>query len=481
MKPTVVIAGATGFIGRWFIEHYKDKYRIIALSRRKRQIDQPDPDVEWREVELYSLSSTFNALRGADYAIYLVHSMQASTRLNQGSFDNTDLLLADNFARAAEHNGIKQLIFLGGLLPTDDLRLSRHLRSRYEVEQTLSARTVPLTALRAGIVVGPGGSSFRIIEKLVRRLPVMICPKWTQSRTQPIGLHDMLRMMDYCIGNEETYGQTFDVGVPQVTTYIDMMRTVADLMGKKRRIFTVPFFSAALSKLWVATFADSSNTLVSPLVESLRHELRVRPNALLAAFPEMESFQRAAERALAEKNQVPAVPPALPDDGRPERNTVRSVQRLPNPGRRSAFWVARRYQTWLPRFFRYLIRVEQEGEVSVFRIGPVDLLQLQFIKDRSDARRQLFYIMGGRLVKRKDYGWLEFRSVLKGRYVIAAIHEFVPALPWVLYVLTQARAHLWVMNSFGRYLGRIERAVTTQQLSENGQGALALPATNELT
>jgi len=453
MKPTVVIAGATGFIGRWFIDRYRHKYNIIALSRRTMEPD-PNPGVEWREVELYSLSSTENALEGADLAIYLVHSMHPSTRLNQGSFDDTDLLLADNFVRAAQKNRLRQIIFLGGILPRDEEDFSRHLRSRYEVEQTLSSTEVPLTALRAGIVAGPGGSSFRIIEKLVRRLPVMICPQWTLSKTQPIALEDTLQMLDFCLGNEEVYDRHFDIGGREVITYVEMMRTVARLLGKKRWITTVPVFSLGFSKLWVALFADSSRILVSPLIESLRHELLVRENDLMRHFPQTSRFEEAAQRALFEKDTIPALPPSK--KSLEERNTVRSVQRLPNPGNRSATWVARRYQTWLPRFFRYLIRVEQEGEYSIFRIANLELLKLQFIPDRSDDRRQLFYIVGGLLVKRVDYGWLEFRSVLQGRYVIAAIHEFVPTLPWYMYILTQAIVHLWVMKSFSSYLKRLK-------------------------
>lgn len=456
MKEKVAIAGATGFIGRWFIEQYKHKYDIIALSRRQMQDSQSEDGVEWRQVELYSLSSTEAALEGADYAIYLVHSMQPSTRLNQGSFDDTDLLLADNFVRSAEKNGLKQIIFLGGILPSKDYSFSRHLRSRYEVEQTLSSSSVPLTALRAGVIVGPGGSSFSIIEKLVRRLPVMLCPKWTLSRSQPISLQDTLRVIDFCLGDEDYYNDAFDIGGPEAITYIDMMRTVARLLGKKRFIKPVPVFSLGLSKLWVATFADSSTTLVSPLIESLRHELLARPNRLMEHFPDTDSFEVAARQALFDKEEVPRLP-ANEKPPQTERNTVRSVQRLPNPEGCSAVWVARRYQTWLPRFFRYLLRVKQEGEVSTFSIAGIPLLQLQFIKDRSDLDRQLFYIIGGRLVKRRDYGWLEFRTVLEDRYIIAAIHEFVPTLPWFVYVVSQALAHLFVMHQFGRYLEKVEQ------------------------
>ncbi len=454
MKPKLAIAGATGFIGRWFIRQYGHKYDIVALTRRDMLEHPAYKGVEWRQTELYSLSSTEEALRGVDYAIYLVHSMQPSTRLNQGSFDDTDVLLADNFVRSAEKNGLKQIIFVGGILPQQDFSFSRHLRSRYEVEQTLSSRTVPLTALRAGIIVGPGGSSFSIIEKLVRRLPAMLCPKWTLSRSQPIGLEDTLRIIDFCLGNQAYYDEAFDIGGSEVVTYIEMMRTVARLLGKRRFITSVPFFSPGLSKLWVSAFADSSTTLVSPLIESLRHELLVTPNRLMAKFPDTKPFEEVVRRALFQREEVPDLPDSRRQEHLDERNTVRSVQRLPNPGNRSATWVARRYQTWLPRFFRYLIRVKQRGETSVFKLGPWELLQLRFIPDRSDVDRQLFFIVGGRLVKRRDYGWLEFRRVLGGQYVIAAIHEFVPTLPWFIYMISQAVAHLFVMNQFGRYLMR---------------------------
>lgn len=434
------------------MHHYRHKYRFIALSRKTMSQEKTDTNVEWRQVDLYSLSGSREALQGANFALYLVHSMRPSTRLNQGSFDNTDLLLADNFVRAAEANGLQQIVFLSGILPDGALPDSRPLRSRAEVEQTLKSTAVPLTTLRAGIIVGPGGTSFRIMEKLVDRLPLMLCPKWTCSPTQPIGLEDTLALIDHVIGNSDYYGSDYDIGGKTVTTYFDMLKTVARLKGKKRWIFSLPFNLPGFSRLWVALFSGLSPTLVSPLVATLRWDLRARPNPLMEEVLPEQSFEAAAQQALAQARQVPPLPIAKEQQQREEKNTVRSVQRLPNPGDHSAIWVARRYQTWLPSHFRYILKVDQRGQTSVFRIGPVELLHLKFIPDRSDANRQLFYIVGGQLVKRRDHGWLEFRSVLDGRYVIAAIHEFVPKLPWVLYNLSQALAHLWVMWHFGRYL-----------------------------
>ena len=452
-KITVALAGAGGYIGSWFIEQYKDVYQLIGLSRGKVK-SNPYPEVEWRQVELYSITSTAEALQGVDVAIYLVHSMSASTRLNQGSFEDTDLILADNFSRAAEIAGIKQIIYLGGLIPNEpEEHLSRHLKSRLEVEQTLGSRTAKLTAIRASIIVGPGGSSFDMIKNLVQKLPVLMCPKWTNSLTQPISLRDTLTIINFCIGNSKVYNRVFEIGSPEVMSYRDMLARTAKVMGKKRLIFSVPVFSLGFSKFWVGLFGDTPPQLVSPLVESLKHTLVVNP---IYAFKEKEmdylGYDDAVKVALSTTDR-PNLPRFKYKKGL--KNTVRSLQRMTNLGRHNALWVAERYALWLPFFFRYIIRGKLRGtEVLGFHLlwDKEPMLELTHVPDRSDSQRQLFYISGGWLVKRYDYGWLEFRDVLDSKYIISAIHEFAPRLPWFIYVNTQARLHLWVMSRFQKYL-----------------------------
>lgn len=452
-KITVALAGAGGYIGSWFIEQYKDVYQLIGLSRGKVK-SNPYPEVEWRQVELYSITSTAEALQGVDVAIYLVHSMSASTRLNQGSFEDTDLILADNFSRAAEIAGIKQIIYLGGLIPNEpEEHLSRHLKSRLEVEQTLGSRTAKLTAIRASIIVGPGGSSFDMIKNLVQKLPVLMCPKWTNSLTQPISLRDTLTIINFCIGNSKVYNRVFEIGSPEVMSYRDMLARTAKVMGKKRLIFSVPVFSLGFSKFWVGLFGDTPPQLVSPLVESLKHTLVVNP---IHAFKEKDmdylGYDDAVKVALSTTDR-PKLPKFKYKKGL--KNTVRSLQRMSNLGRHNALWVAERYALWLPFFFRYIIRGKLRGtEVLGFHLlwDKEPMLELTHVPDRSDSQRQLFYITGGWLVKRYDYGWLEFREVLDSKYIISAIHEFAPRLPWFIYVNTQARLHLWVMNRFQKYL-----------------------------
>jgi hypothetical protein len=232
-----------------------------------------------------------------------------------------------------------------------------------------------------------------------------------------------------------------------------MLAKTATALGKKRIIFSVPVFSLGLSKFWVGLFGDSPPQLVSPLVESLVHTLKVDPKK---AFDLKElqyiSYEESVKEAL-ESDQRPNLPKFYPKKGM--KNTVRSIQRMSNKNGHSAAWVANRYNLWLPSFFKFLINGKrtERGDIGFHLLwGKKPMLQLTMIPDRSDQERQLFYITGGWLVKRFDYGWLEFRGVLGGDYILSAIHEFVPRLPWIVYLNTQARFHLWVMNQFKRYL-----------------------------
>ena len=449
MKQKIVLAGATGFIGRWIIEEFQDEYQIIGLSRKKVKTN-PNDKIIWRTVDLYSMSSTEKALEGADIAIYLVHSMQPSTRLNQGKFEDTDLLLADNFSRAAQKNKLKQIIYVGGILPKDKYQISNHLLSRYEVEKTLGSGTTPLTSIRAGIIIGPGGSSFKIVTNLVKNLPMMGCPLWTKSENQPIDVFDILSLIKQCAGNIKTYDKNIEIGGKEVLTYMELLKITSKMMHKKRLIFSMPLFTVGLSKWWVSIFGDSNINFVSPLVESLKHRM-IPSNEYSDLYNiDFSPIETSIKRALTQK------PPALPSfhQLRTEKNTVRSVQRIYNPGKHNAQWVAKHYPVWLSKRFAGLINPRFDGSFLRFYLLGVMLLELQLIEDRSTHHRQLFYITGGALTKRKDLGWLEFRSILDNEYVITAIHEYVPKLPWGIYKLTQAKLHLFVMKKFERELSK---------------------------
>lgn len=467
-KKTVVIAGASGFVGRHLIETLKADYDLIGLSRGEKT---SEPGLEWRRCDLFSLLQVEEALQGADYAVYLVHSMLPKRGMTQASFDDLDLILADNFARAAKKAGIKHIVYLGGIIPKVD-QLSEHLRSRQEVERVLAAYDVPLTALRASIVIGPHGSSFEIVEKLVERLPVMIAPGWTQTKTQPIAQRDVMEIIKYSLGRPELMGKAFDIGGSEVVSYIDLMQATArELLGKERLILPVPLFAPMLSHYWVTLVTAVPKELIAPLVESLRfpmvahsqelqQQMGQKPLGLQAAVHEAVAAER--KTAEAPQKQEKAAPSAVQQLTQPI-NDVRSVQRLPIQPGQNALWLADKYTVWLPRLLRPFIQVKVSDDHTIrfYLLGLFrPLLELDYSESRSTTDRALYYITGGLLAQQTPglKGRLEFRVIPGGQYALAAIHEFTPSLPWILYQLSQARVHLWVMHAFIRYLKGLDQA-----------------------
>lgn len=425
----------------------------MALARRPRASEGE----RWHACDLFSATSTFAALAGVDVAIYLVHSMMPSANLFQGSFHDTDLLLADNFARACAFQKVKQIIYLGGLVPETGF-VSTHLTSRREVEAVLQSSGVPVTCLRAGMIVGPEGSSFEILRSLVQRLPWMILPKWTQSHGQAVYIDDVVSVIEAAILNPDFAGRTLNLVNGESLTYELLLRQTAEAMGKRRFMIRVPISSTGFSKRWVQLFSRASYELVSPLIDSLQCDLPVvAPGPEIAPLIRYPTFKTMLERTLAQPRR------SLETSSPRSRSlpTVRSIQRLPSLPERDASFIADEYMAWLPQFFRAVIRVTRAAESRrvVFSLAffPWPLLVLEQIQDRSELDRSKFHIVGGVLTRTTSTGWLEFRQVAQKRFTLASIHEFVPSLPWLIYLLTQARVHALVMHRFGRHLARWAR------------------------
>jgi uncharacterized protein YbjT (DUF2867 family) len=450
-----LIAGASGFIGRALIEQLPriPDQQVVAFSRRPPIVE----GVESRAGDLFSPKDITAAMEGCDQAVYLVHSMLPSASLVQGQFYDLDLILADNFARAARRCGVKHVLYLGGIVP-DTSTLSWHLKSRLEVEKCLQAAAPQVTVLRAGMVLGAGGSSFTIMRRLVERLPMMACPSWTATPTQPIDLRDLLAVMINCLTKPTHRGQIWDVGGPETITYYQMLEGTARALNQKPRMFPVPAFSPTVSRWWVTLVTGAPRELVYPLVQSLQHSMVVSP---ARRFPETEltatTFTDSLEYWLSHDTiSVHAFEKTKPSTDTPK--DVRSVQRLPLPAERNAEWVAHEYFRWLPQFFSSLILVRFEAQRCAFYLfhPRFVLLELTLSPERSTPDRQLLYITGGFLaLPNHGRGRLEFREVLEGRYVLSAIHEFRPALPWIIYKWTQAIVHLMVMNAFARHLRQL--------------------------
>ena len=461
----VAVAGATGFVGCAIVERLGSEHSVVALGRRApggaSLPERPvrEPGVLWRRCDLFDLEELTRVLGGVDVALYLVHSMMPRGGTTQGSFEDLDLTLADNFGRAAAAAGVQRIVYLGGLVPEGG-RLSAHLRSRLEVESALSAHGVPVTAVRAGLVVGPGGSSLRILLRLVRRLPAMLCPRWTSTPTQPIALDDVVALLACCVEDPGTSGRVCEVGGPDVMTYRQLMAETARVLGLRRWMVSVPFFSPGLSRLWVSLVTRTPRALVNPLIESLRHPMVVRDPWLQERLKRPGlGFAEALSSSLSEDAEegVRSTSDAVPRSRVPVR--ARSVQRLPRPPGWEVRVVGEEYLRWLPRFFRRALRVEVDGKSCRFRVPPLrrPLLELEFDPASGSSDRAVLTVAGGLLVDpaAPRPGRLEFRTTPDGLSILSGVHDFAPRLPLKLYRFTQAVLHQWVMNAFGRHLERV--------------------------
>jgi hypothetical protein len=288
-----------------------------------------------------------------------------------------------------------------------------------------------------------------MLLKLVKRLPVMICPKWTQTFSTPVDLETVVSSLTLATTNLSLVGKVYDLAGCAPLTYMEMMNLTAKRMGLRRVFWSVPFFTPTLSRLWVSLITNSPKSLVYPLIESLEHPMLARPSHLFSKEGLTRTYgellKNASFKSLSGRS-------FLRFEAR--RKTVRSVQRLSLPEGKNAEWVKEQYLEWLPQFLAPLIVVKREGSSIVFSVfgSRLNVLEMRFSDERSDGDRQLLYVTKGLLVSKKNRGRLEFRVVLNRQFVLAAIHDFRPSLPWFLYKFTQAKLHLFVMNAFARHL-----------------------------
>lgn len=286
----VVLFGATGTVGHALLPALTDGHEVVAVSRRP---PSPRTDgIEWLRADATDAESVRVALAGADVAYYLVHS------LGSPDFEERDRIAAETVAGEASAAGLRQIVYLGGL-GDDAPDLSPHLRSRMETGLALASGSVPVTMLRAGMIVGPGSAAFETILALVDRLPAMVCPRWVSTPTQPIAIADAVAYLAAVCGRAECLGQSYDIGGPEIMTYREMIERIAALRGRRPLIVEVPVLTPRLSSYWLHLVTPVGANVARPLIEGLRNPTVVHDDRIRQLFPiELTPFDTAVRKTL---------------------------------------------------------------------------------------------------------------------------------------------------------------------------------------
>lgn len=289
----VLVAGGTGFVGRRVVAALDEAgHDVRVMTRHPDRHRGPGTPVYGDVSDPASLDE---AVEGTRAAYYLVHS------LDSPDFRRLDAEAARSFGAAAARAGVERIIYLGGLGRDGD-DLSAHLRSRREVEGLLGTAGVPVTVLRAGIIVGHGGLSWEMTRQLVEHLPVMVTPRWVFTRSQPIAVDDVVRYLVGVLELPAALGETFEVGGPEVVRYVEMLRRVARIRRRPLLVLPVPLLTPGLSSLWLSVVTNVDTTAGRHLVDSMTTEVVVRDHRIRDLVPgQLLGFDESVRRAFAER------------------------------------------------------------------------------------------------------------------------------------------------------------------------------------
>jgi uncharacterized protein YbjT (DUF2867 family) len=289
----ITVFGASGFVGNALLPLLSSDHRVVAVSRAARE---DSFGVEWIVGDAGDPGDVARATEGAEVVYYLVHS------LGTDDFERRDRQAADNVAQACEQAGVGQIIYLGGL-GDQAPDVSPHLRSRHETGNRLASGQVPVTTLRAAMIVGRGSAAFETTVALVDRLPVMLMPRWVSTPTQPIALYDVSRYLAGVCGLEEAIGASFDVGGPEVMTYRQVIERIAKARRRRVVLLEVPILTPGLSSLWLHLVTPVNASVARPLVEGLKNPTVAHEERLHSLVPfELTPFDTMAADALNQRS-----------------------------------------------------------------------------------------------------------------------------------------------------------------------------------
>lgn len=303
----ILVTGATGFIGSRIVKRLlaDGNYTVRCMTRNPEIIYElfnlSGDIVEVVKADASNYLELVEALKEVDVAFYLIHSMEGSTKKWQ-EFSKRDRIAAENFAKAASQTNTKRIIYLSGLMDMKHKDLSEHMQSRNEVGDILRTSKAEVTIFRAAVILGQGGGSFQMLQYLVERLPVMVCPKWVLTKSQPISVDDVVTYLIKSIELEGTANKDFDIGGPEILTYVDMMKRYSAILNKPLKIVIIPFLTPRLSSYWIDLITPVKASLARPLIDSLKHEAVVHDNEIQKLIPiKLMSFEESIKTAMKEQ------------------------------------------------------------------------------------------------------------------------------------------------------------------------------------
>lgn len=311
----VLLTGATGFVGGRLVRQLDEagigcRCLVRSVGRFPKELTEGGR-VELVEGDLLDRDAVRRALEGIDLAYYLVHSMGGRSISEYKKFIDRDFRAAENFVRAADEMGVRRIVYLGGLGETGE-GLSEHLASRHKVGEILHSGKAQTTALRAANIIGAGGAPFEMLRYMTERLPVMVCPRWIDTRCQPIAVQNVIQYLVGCLSVPETAGHDFDIGGPDIITYRELMMIYARVRGLRRLIISVPVLTPHLSSYWINLMTPVPAGVVMPLVEGLKNEVVCREHRIRELIPvRLIAMSEAICTALAEVQAGPGKLPSV--------------------------------------------------------------------------------------------------------------------------------------------------------------------------
>jgi len=303
----VLVTGATGFIGSRIVKRLlaDGEYNVRCMTRNPDSIfdlfNLSGDIIEVAKTDASNYLELVEALKGVDVAFYLIHSMEGSSK-KWKEFSKRDRIAAENFAKAASQTNTKRIIYLSGLIDAEHKDLSEHMQSRKEVGDILRTSKAEVTIFRAAVILGQGGGSFQMLQYLVERLPIMVCPKWVLTKSQPISVDDVVTYLIKSIEIKDTANQDYDIGGPEILSYIDMMKRYSNILKKSLKIVIIPFLTPRLSSYWVDLITPVKASLARPLIDSLKHEAIVHDDKIQNLIPiRLKNFEESIRIAMKEE------------------------------------------------------------------------------------------------------------------------------------------------------------------------------------